>query len=84
MLRRFRENKSWQGTLLAAPTMLWMVALLIIPLILTLIISFGKRSPDGGVIYTFTFDNYLRLFGYSTDCAGGQVSCFNPLYLQIL
>jgi spermidine/putrescine transport system permease protein len=84
MLQRFRENKSAQGTLLAAPTMLWMLGLLIIPLLLTLVISFGKRSPDGNVIYTFTLDNYTRLFGYSTDCDGGQASCFNPLYLQIL
>lgn len=84
MLQRFRENKSAQGTLLAMPTLFWMFGLLIIPLILTLIISFGKRSPDGNVIYTFTLDNYIRLFGYSTDCASGQASCFNPLYVQIL
>ena len=84
MLQRLRENKSAQGTLLASPTLLWMFGLLIIPLILTLIISFGQRSPDGDVIYTFSLDNYIRLFGYSTDCDGGQASCFNPLYLQIL
>lgn len=84
MLQRLRENKSALGTLLASPTMLWMLGLLIIPLILTTIISFGKRSPDGDVIYTFTLNNYIRLFGYSTDCEGGQASCFNPLYLQIL
>lgn len=84
MLQRLRENKSAQGTLLAAPTMLWMLGLLIIPLLLTLVISFGKRSPDGDVIFTFTLDNYIRLLGYSTDCDNGQASCFNPLYLQIL
>lgn len=84
MLRRLRENKSAQGTLLASPTLLWMIGLLIIPLILTLIVSFGKRSPDGDVIYSFSLDNYIRLFGYTTDCEGGQASCFDPLYLQIL
>ncbi|NWG08480.1 MAG: ABC transporter permease [Chloroflexi bacterium] len=84
MLQRLRENKSAQGTLLATPTMLWMLALLIIPLLLTLVVSFGKRSPDGDVIYTFSLDNYIRLLGYSTDCENGQASCFNPLYLQIL
>jgi len=84
MLKRLRENKSAQGTLLASPTMLWMLLLLIIPLILTAIVSFGKRSPDGNVIYSFSFANYTRLFGYSTDCTNGQASCFNPLYLQIL
>ena len=84
MLKRLRENKSAQGTVLALPTMVWMTALLIIPLILTLIVSFGKRSPDGNVIYSFSVENYVRLFGYSTDCANGAASCFNPLYVQIL
>lgn len=84
MLKRLRENKSSQGTLLALPTTLWMFVLLIIPLLLTLVVSFGKRSPDGNVIYTFTLENYIRLSGYNADCPGGQVACFNPLYAQIL
>ena len=77
MLQKFRENKSLQGTLLIAPTLLWMIGLLIIPLILTVIISFGRRDADGNVIYTFTLNNYLRLAGVSPDG-------FDPLYLQIL
>ena len=84
MFQRLRENKSTQGTLLALPTTVWLFVLLIIPLILTLIVSFGKRSPDGNVIYTFTLENYIRLFGYSTNCPAGQVSCFDPLYMNIL
>lgn len=84
MLQRLRENKSAQGTLLATPTMLWMLGLLIIPLLLTAIISFGRRSPDGNVIYAFNLENYTRLLGYSTNCDNGQASCFNPLYMQIL
>jgi spermidine/putrescine transport system permease protein len=84
MLRRIRESKSLQGSLLALPTTLWMIVLLIIPLILTAIISFGQRSADGGVIYTFTLDNYFRLIGYSTDCAPGVASCFDSLYVDIL
>jgi spermidine/putrescine transport system permease protein len=84
MLKRLRENKSAQGTLLSLPTTLWMLALLIIPLVLTLIVSFGKRSPDGNVIYTFTVDNYIRLSGFSTNCENGASRCFDPLYMQIL
>jgi len=83
MFQRLRENKSAQGTLLALPTTLWLFVLLIIPLILTLVISFGKRSPDGDVIFTFSMDNYIRLIGYSTDC-GGQAWCIDPLYYTIL
>jgi spermidine/putrescine transport system permease protein len=84
MLQRLRENKSAQGTLLALPTLLWMLGLLIIPLLLTAVISFGRRSPDGNVIYAFNLENYTRLLGYSTNCDNGQASCFNPLYVQIL
>lgn len=73
-----------QGTFLALPTTLWMFVLLIIPLILTLIVSFGKRSPDGNVIYTFSFDNYARLIGISHTCADGSATCFDPLYINIL
>ncbi|HMZ08063.1 MAG TPA: ABC transporter permease [Anaerolineales bacterium] len=84
MLQRFRENKSWQGTFLALPTTLWLFVLLVIPLFLTLVISFGQRSPDGDVIFSFSLNNYTRLFGYSTDCPEGQASCFDPLYVNIL
>ncbi len=84
MLKRLRENKSAQGTLLALPTMIWMMGLLVIPLILTAVVSVGQRSPDGNVIYTFSLDNYLRLLGYSTSCDNGQASCFDSLYFSIL
>ena len=84
LLQRLRENKPAQGTLLVAPTLLWMIGLLIIPLLLTTVISFGKRSPDGNVIFSFSLENYTRLLGYSANCDNGAVSCFDPLYLQIL
>jgi spermidine/putrescine transport system permease protein len=84
VIRRLRENRSAQGNLLIAPTLIFMIGLLIIPLILTLIISFGRRSADGGVIYSFSLDNYLRLVGYGTSCDNGAAACFDPLYAQIL
>lgn len=84
MLRRLRENKSLQGTILASPTLLFMVGLLIIPLLLTLVISFGRRSEDGNVIYTFTLNNYIRLIGISTNCADGSSWCYDSLYAEIL
>jgi spermidine/putrescine transport system permease protein len=61
-----------------------MIVLLIIPLLLTAVISFGSRSPDGNVIYGFSLHNYIRLSGYQTDCASGAATCFDPIYLQIL
>lgn len=84
MLQRLREDRPLQGLILILPTLVFMVGLLIIPLILTLVVSFGRRAADGSVIFTFTLENYLRLLGYERDCPGGAAVCFNPLYLQIL
>jgi len=61
-----------------APVMLLMTGLLVIPLILVVVTSFGSRSPDGNVIYGFSLDNYLRLIGFTPN--GG----FDTIYLEIL
>ncbi len=84
MINWLRRNKSAQGTLLISPTLIFMIGLLIIPLILTLIISFGKRSADGNVIYSFGLHNYIRLLGISYNCSAGQAVCYDPIYTQIL
>jgi len=84
MLRKLRENKSFQGTVLISPTLLFLVGLLIIPLLLTLVISLGRRAPDGTVIYAFSFDNYVRLSGIRTECPDGKPICFDPIYVDIL
>ena len=77
MLQTLRENKKLQGLLLILPTLLWMLVLLIIPLLLTLVTSFGARDADGNVIYTFTIENYKRLLGYTA-------TGFDNLYLTII
>ena len=84
MLKRLRENKSSQGSLLISPTLIFMIGLLIIPLLLTLVISFGSRAPDGTVIYGFSLDNYARLSGIRTECENGANICFDPIYAEIL
>ncbi|MFN8454009.1 MAG: ABC transporter permease [Anaerolineae bacterium] len=84
MLQKFRANKPLQGVMLISPTLLFMLGLLIIPLLLTVVVSFGQRDADGNVIYTFTLDNYLRLAGFSTDCGDAPSPCFENLYLIIL
>lgn len=77
MMHRIRANSRLQGLLLVTPAILWMLALLIIPLSLTIITSFGKRDADGNVIYTFTLENYLRLMGFTPEG-------YDPLYVRIL
>jgi spermidine/putrescine transport system permease protein len=75
--QRVHDRGGWAGLLLVSPTLLWMIFLLIIPLILTIITSFGQRDADGNVIYTFTLENYARLLGITPDG-------FDPLYLRIM
>lgn len=47
--------------LLALPTLVWMGALFVFPMILMLILSFLKRGTYGQVVYEFTLDNYVRI-----------------------
>jgi spermidine/putrescine transport system permease protein len=46
---------------LVAPAGLFFVFLLIVPLVVVLVFSFGERAPAGGYQPGFTFDNYLNL-----------------------
>ncbi|HZY43287.1 MAG TPA: ABC transporter permease [Anaerolineae bacterium] len=69
MLKRLREQRSLQGTLLISPALLWMIVLLIIPLILIVFTSFGQRDPDGNPKFDqLTAGNYVRLTGYTEGC----------------
>jgi spermidine/putrescine transport system permease protein len=77
MVEKLRQNPRLQGLLLISPTLLWMLVLLIIPLMLTVITSFGQRDTDGNVIYTFTLENYQRLIGFTEEG-------FDTLYVGIL
>lgn len=60
----------WGKLFLGIPTFFWFICLIIIPLIMTLILSFASRDAYGRIIYEWSFDNYIRFL--------------DPLYLQIL
>ena len=47
--------------ILLAPAGVFFVFLLVLPLIVMLVYSFGVRAPEGGYQAAFTFDNYLNL-----------------------
>ncbi len=84
--KRLRSRENQSGLLLISPTLLVLIGLLIIPLILVVITSFGQRSADGNIIYAFDITNYLRLIGYSQTgaCGSTPAPCFDPLYIGIL
>ncbi|MFO0733810.1 MAG: ABC transporter permease [Nitrospiraceae bacterium] len=55
---------------LAAPGLLWMVILFVIPLLLVFVISFASRGTYGGIEWDWTLSNYADLV--------------HPLYAKIL
>lgn len=50
-----------RNMLLLAPAGAWFLVMLIIPLTVVLIFSFGERAPAGGVVPAFTLEQYLNL-----------------------
>jgi len=49
------------SALLLAPAAFWFVMLLILPLAVVIVYSFGERAATGGYQAAFTFENYLNL-----------------------
>lgn len=47
--------------LLLAPAGVFLFFLLVLPLVVMVVYSFGLRAPEGGYQAAFTFDNYLNL-----------------------
>lgn len=50
--------KTW---LFLAPAGAWFLCLLVLPLIVVFVFSFGERGAAGGYVPAFTFDNFLNL-----------------------
>lgn len=56
-----RKKGLWLTTVLLTPTALWFLVMLVLPLIVVVIFSFGERAPAGGYAAAFTFDQYANL-----------------------
>jgi spermidine/putrescine transport system permease protein len=56
-----RAGRRGAAALLALPTALWYVAFLIGPLLVLIVMSVGERSPNGGYLPAFTFEQYQNL-----------------------
>ena len=48
---------------LLLPISVWYLLLLVVPLVMVAIFSFGRRAPNGGYVADFTLDNYARALG---------------------
>ncbi|MCP4184946.1 MAG: ABC transporter permease [Hyphomicrobiales bacterium] len=53
--------KRWLTGVLLGPTTVWFLFMLVLPLVVVAIFSFGMRSPEGGYVASFTFDQYFNL-----------------------
>lgn len=51
----------WLSVALLSPTTAWFAFMLVMPLVVVAIFSFGERSPVGGYVASFTFDQYANL-----------------------
>lgn len=59
----------WKAWALLTPMLLWLVLFVIVPGLILVVYSFCERDEIGGVVFTFTLDNYERVF--------------DPVYLRI-
>ena len=56
-----RKSENWLTAVLLAPTFLWFLFMLILPLVVILVFSFGERAAVGGYAGGFTFEHYANL-----------------------
>lgn len=66
-LKRTRRDYGIYWTV--SPVVIWMIVLFVIPLAFVFLVSFFQRSTFGGIIYSFTIENYTRFI--------------DPLYVRI-
>ena len=56
-----RKSENWLTAVMLAPTFLWFLFMLILPLVVILVFSFGERAAVGGYAGGFTFEHYANL-----------------------
>ena len=56
-----QQSNRWIARFLLLPASLWFATMLVLPLLVVVIFSFGERAPAGGVIMSFTLEQYANL-----------------------
>ena len=54
-------DQKWVNRLLLMPATLWFAAMLVLPLLVVVIFSFGERAPAGGYVPALTLAQYANL-----------------------
>jgi spermidine/putrescine transport system permease protein len=57
---RIRRSRGLQIVSLLSPSAAWLFVFFLLPLVMVLLVSLGKRGPMGGVVYQWNLDNYVR------------------------
>lgn len=57
----YSARSASRSLLMAVPVIGWFAWFLVIPLAIVVVYSFLTKGPYGGVVYTFTLDNYIRV-----------------------
>lgn len=63
------SRPGWKAWALLAPMVLWLLLFVVVPGAILFVYSFCERDEIGGVVFTFTWTNYQRVF--------------DPVYLRI-
>ncbi len=67
--RRAPHAASWRAWLLLMPMVAWLVLFVVVPTTILFVYSFCERDELGRVVFSFTWENYTRVF--------------DPIYLRI-
>ena len=54
-------NPRLRTALLMAPATVWLLAMLVLPLVVVVVFSFGERAAAGGYSAAFTLENFANL-----------------------
>lgn len=63
------RHPRWRAWLLLGPVLAWLILFVVIPTLVLLVYSFCERDELGRVVFSFSLDNYRRIF--------------DPIYLRI-
>lgn len=87
MENSLRRNPSLRAWLLLAPSAAWLLVFFIIPLLIVFVYGFLQRGEFGGIEWTFTLENYQRVFDplyFNTFIRSAYIAIVTTLVCLIL